>query len=393
MWHRRSTPAVWKGSEDSSATETDIYYCFRLLLGRRPSQTEWLSHLQEVGQDLTTVVGFYLNSPEFANRTPAKSLRSPWERAHRPVADDNDIFYCFRLLLGRSPSREEWPGHTLAVGQDLATVVKRYVTSLEFANRHFLDHSTSDYEICELADFSMYLSRSDLAVGAHIAKTRVYEPHVTRVLKERLSPGMTFFDVGANIGFFSLLGASLVGPSGAVFSIEPNPRNVKALRASKDLNHFEHMHILQAAAGASWDVLFLNTDHSNGVVSETAGDIGELLSRETVLSCPIDSILGTAKVDLIKIDVEGFEFKALSGASRCLELHKPAIVSEFTPGALPGISKISSREYLNFFTKRGYKIYVLGANEPVPCGTDAELVMKHFVASSVDHIDILCVND
>lgn len=334
-----------------------------------------------------------MDSPEFANRNPAKSLRSPWERVHRPVADENDIFYCFRLLLGRSPSKEEWPGHTLAVGQDLATVVKRYVTSLEFANRRFFDHSTSDYEICELAEFSMYLSRSDLAVGAHIANTRVYEPHVTRVLKERLRPGMTFLDVGANIGFFSLLGASLVGSSGAVFAIEPNPQNVKALRASKGLNHFEQMHILQAAAGASWDVLFLNTDHSNGVVSDAAGEIRELLSRETVLSCPIDSIVGAARVDLIKIDVEGFEFKALTGASRCLELHKPAIVSEFTPGALPGISRVSPIEYLNFFTKRGYNIYVLNANAPIPCGTDADLVMQHFTATGVDHIDILCVAD
>ena len=382
----------WERANRRVADKSDIFYCFRLLLGRRPSQSEWLSHLDEVGGNLTAVVAAYLNSPEFASRSSAESLWKPWEREHRPVADENDIFYCFRLLLGRSPLKQEWPGHRLGAGQELTTVVKGYVSSLEFANRRILDNSTSEYETCQLDNFSMYLSRSDLAVGAAIASSRAYEPHVTRVLNERLGPGMTFLDVGANIGFFSLLAASLVGPSGKVFSIEPNPRNVKALQASKDLNDFEQIQVLQAAAGASWEILFLNTDHSNGVVSAAAGGIADLLSRETVLSCPIDAIVGTTKVDLIKIDVEGFEFKALTGASRCLELHKPDVISEFTPGALPGISNVTPVEYLNLFTTRKYDIYVLGPERPIPCGSDTDLVMKHFAATGLDHIDILCIS-
>ncbi len=331
------------------------------------------------------------------NQTPStgSSVKSPilfaGEAIFDPVASENDIFYCFRLILGRFPNREEWKGHSSFVGKDLAKVVAPYINSSEFANRKILAPPTmDDIQLVKLDRFSMYLSPSDYAVGLTILTSKTYEPNVTRVLIHILKPGMTVLDVGANIGYFSLLMSTLVGKEGRCIAIEPNPHNIKLLLASKKLNGFTQLQILQAAAGDTWGILHLNTIYSNGVVSPVNGDINEIFQRETVLSLKIDDILPRdVRVDVIKIDVEGAEFNALSGVLRCIERDRPIIISEFMPGALQGISGITPEEYLNFIINHGYYLSVLEADHVVPCQNDIEMVMKEYREKGEDHIDIL----
>lgn len=314
-----------------------------------------------------------------------------WESVFDTLATETDIFYCFRLILGRLPSREEWRGHSSFAGLDLAKVVTAYLNSLEFSNRRLLAPPTmDDIQLVQLDRFAMYLSPSDHAVGREILNSKTYEPNVTRILDERVRPGMTVLDVGANIGYFILLMSVLVGREGRCIAIEPNPRNVKLLLASKNLNRFEQLEILQAAAGNTWGILQLNTSYSNGVVSPVnAKSIQEIFQRETVLSLKIDGILPPdVRVDLIKIDVEGSEFNALSGALRCIENDRPLIISEFMPGGLRGVSGVTPEEYLGFLINRGYHLAVLESDHCVPCRQDAAMVMKKFREKNVDHIDI-----
>ena len=68
------------------------------------------------------------------------------------------------------------------------------------------------------------------AVGLPLALARAWEPHVTAEIESALKPGKWFLDVGANIGYFTLLGAARVGSAGRVFAFEPNPGNVRQLR-------------------------------------------------------------------------------------------------------------------------------------------------------------------
>lgn len=314
------------------------------------------------------------------------------EHIFDPLASETDIFYCFRLILGRLPSREEWKGHSPFTGLDLPKVVAGYLNSLEFANRGLLVPPTmEDIQLVELDRFAMYLSSSDYAVGREILKSKTYEPNVTRILNERVRPGMTVLDVGANIGYHSLLMSVLVGEEGRCIAIEPNPSNVKLLLANKNLNKLEQLEILQAAAGNAWGVLQLNPSYSNGVVSPvTVKSIQEITRQETVLSLKIDGILPPdVKVDVIKIDVEGSEFNALSGALRCIENDRPLIISEFMPGGLRGISGVTPEEYLTFLTNLGYHLAVLEADHCVSCQQNAAMVMKIFREKNVDHIDIL----
>ena len=105
---------------------------------------------------------------------------------------------------------------------------------------------------------------ADYAVGHTVARTGSYEPEVSATLREVLPPGATFVDIGANIGWFSLLAASLVGPTGRVIAIEPNPRNVALLRQSAKDNGFDNIDVVTVALGERRGAAALETDGSNG---------------------------------------------------------------------------------------------------------------------------------
>ncbi len=320
-------------------------------------------------------------------------LSAPWTIPHRATATAEDIFYCFRLLLGRSPNPEEWTGHVGNAGADLDGVIRSYMSSLEFSRRAaaLMGHRLSDkISLVRSKSFSIYVQEEDAAVGQHV-KRGEYEPHVTAVFRERLRPGMQVVDIGANIGYFTMLSASLVGPSGGVLAVEPNPECVKLLEASRRENSFDNVDVIQAAAGQELGLLVLNRSYSNAMTSPTPSDVGALIASTTVPSVRLDDLIAdTTKIDLVKVDVEGAEYNALFGMRATLERCHPAIVSEFSPDMMPGISGVNGRQYLGFFIELGYRISVIEHDGRLtPCGVDPEKVMDAYAKSGVDHIDIL----
>jgi hypothetical protein len=117
----------------------------------------------------------------------------PWQRAYDPAATLDDIFFCFRLILGRAPNPEEWLGHALQAGAPLAGVVGGYLNSLEFFRRGLLDkNNMDDVRLIELPDFKIHVAESDAAVGRHVGANN-YELDVTSVFRQVLKPGMGIF--------------------------------------------------------------------------------------------------------------------------------------------------------------------------------------------------------
>lgn len=312
-----------------------------------------------------------------------------WLREHSPVATLEDIYYCFRLLLGRSPGPNEWPGHSGRVGMNLVDVVRPYLTSLEFANRELFTEPNTEIELGSIEGFDIYFSTRDAGVGAAI-RAGSYEPHVTSVFRRIAKPGMGVIDIGANIGYFAMLASSLVGPSGRVFAVEPNSDNVKLMLASRARNGFDHLHVVQAAAGLDFAPLQLNVASSNGFTSRLADRAERILASQTVGTVRLDAVLAAEKeIALIKIDVEGAEYLALKGAARLIEKHQPYIVSEFSPDLLDGISGVSATQYLGFLSATGYTFSAIGLDGAVvPC-PNSEAVLAAYRASGLDHIDIL----
>ena len=330
-------------------------------------------------------------------------MRLPWTRKQRIVetsepsgtefhdlATEADILACFRLILGRMPHPEEWRGHSSRAGEPLAQVVASYVTSLEFQRRGFLGRETADdIAVAEIQGFRVYSSLGDAAVGKHVRGDN-YERDVTAVFRSRLRPGMSVVDIGANIGYFTMLAASLVGSEGRVLAVEPNPRNVRLLEASRRANHFNHVTVAQTAAGRETGLLTLNTSFSNGTTSAPPDELGQFLITESVPCMRIDALLNAGdQVDLIKVDVEGAEFNALLGAEETIRRCRPLIISEFSPSMMLGISNISGEEYLRWLMALGYDLSVVepdGSLTPTPSDDDVMLIYQ---SRMTDHIDIV----
>jgi FkbM family methyltransferase len=320
------------------------------------------------------------------------SDEQPWVGEHSPVASAEDIFFCFRLLLDRLPHQEEWPGHSLLVGQDLSDVVSSYVNSLEFARRNLLAGESSEIVLSEIEGFQIYTAVDDLAVGRHI-RAGVYEDHVTDIFKRYLRPGMGVVDVGANVGYFTLLSASIVGPAGYVLAVEPNAQNMKLLEASRRVNGFEQVELALTAAGRETGLLVLNPSFSNGTTSELSDSIEPLLASYVVPSFRLDDIVSEDRhIGFVKMDAEGAEYNVVQGFEKTIARCRPVIVSEFSPNLMLGISGSDPRGYLEWFTELGYSISVAAKDGDIePCGGDVDAVIEIHKQSSMDHVDIIAL--
>jgi FkbM family methyltransferase len=154
-----------------------------------------------------------------------------------------------------------------------------------------------------------------------------YEVARLRALANAVSLGTVVYDVGANVGIYSLLASLRAGPSGKVYAFEPLERNLVYLRRHLALNNVENCVILETAvsnregtrpfSAASWSssMAHLSTD-------------GEKLVPSTTLDTCIYGDRGLRPPDIIKIDVEGAEIEVLEGASRVLTEFHPAIFLE-----------------------------------------------------------------
>ncbi len=312
----------------------------------------------------------------------------PWQIEFPPTATDTDILYCFRLLLDRKPKEQEWSGHAWRVGEEISSVVSSYLNSQEFAKRHLLNRAVGNWQLVELPAFKMYATPEDSLIGKVIIDDLEYEPQVSQLFREHLRPGMGVLDVGANIGYFSLLAASLVGPTGFVQSWEPSPDNVRALSASRVANSFDQIEVIQAAATDRNTLLKYFRNALNGAVRGVEQTLPEdMLSAETVMGLRIDDFIRDRNIGLLKIDVEGYEFKAILGALETVKRCRPMVISEFSPAALEDSCGATGREYLELFTGLGYDIFCI-----TDTGIEAvkiDSVMARYKASGKDHLDVV----
>lgn len=301
------------------------------------------------------------------------------------IASEDDIHQCFRILFEREIGPLELEGHMQFVGSPLHSVLATYMNSQEFRQRGLLRPSHDERPIISEVDgFKIATDPTDVLIGRHILAGN-YEPEVAGLIRQHLSPGMTFLDIGANVGFFSLMAASIVGEKGTVIAVEPSPSNVRLLEISRVLNTFEHLEIHAVAADEKMRLLSYSTAFSNGSTNEPTDDIERLMLSQMVPSMTIDQIVGRRRVDICKIDVEGFEHIALRGASSMLKRHKPKIISEFAPDNIKG----GPDSYLEYLISLGYQIGVIGTDGSVEdAGTDKDKVIVLSRARMTDHVDL-----
>lgn len=189
-------------------------------------------------------------------------------------------------------------------------------------------------------------------VGSSIHKCWIgtYEWDMQSAVAKLVQPGMTVWDVGANVGFYTLAFSRIVGSQGRVFAFEPLAQNVDNLLSHLRLNAVPNAVLVQAALGSS-----------NGLIGFERADLnekGRISQKETSYLVPtftVDEILAqhpTSRPDFLKIDVEGAESDLLEGARGFLHDSKPLLLL-----ALHG--RDQSERCSQLLSDIGYELYYL----------------------------------
>jgi FkbM family methyltransferase len=159
-----------------------------------------------------------------------------------------------------------------------------------------------------------------------VCLTGRYEPQETALLQRILRPGMTFVDIGANWGYFSLAAAHLVGPAGRIVSVEADPNACRTLRVNTARNVLGHVIVLEMAASNGPGTVWLQQYEANASESGNYGVTGTTTVAEhgrrfKVTARALDEVLNDLavdRIDLLKMDIEGGEARALAGLDRRL---------------------------------------------------------------------------
>ena len=160
-----------------------------------------------------------------------------------------------------------------------------------------------------------------------------HEPETQVLLTDLLGPGMTFYDIGANVGFCSMIAARMVAPGGHVISFEPLPENVAALSHNAAINHFGHVTVFETAlSDTDGEMTFAISErptwgklHSSNLPPDRHVDDIRVSVRR------LDSVVDESHLPLpqiIKMDVEGAENDVLKGARETLRRGRPILLIE-----------------------------------------------------------------
>jgi len=177
----------------------------------------------------------------------------------------------------------------------------------------------------------------------HYATNQIHEPSTTRLFEELVKPGDVVVDIGANIGYFTLLAAKLVGSKGRVYAFEPEPRNFGFLKKNIELNGYTNVFAFQKAISdkAEKVKLFLcDSDTGHHTINQYDGiDVYKPnLGKEREKFVEVDSVIldeqfkEGSKVDIVKMDCEGAEWLALAGMDKLIRSNmKMVMFIEFFP--------------------------------------------------------------
>jgi FkbM family methyltransferase len=178
-------------------------------------------------------------------------------------------------------------------------------------------------------------SAANWSVLSQIQQER-FEPFEVALFLKTIQPGAVVLDIGANIGWYTVLAARQVGEKGHVYALEPDPRTLGSLHRNVDANGFANVTIIPIAASdqARRQVLYQGRSAVFSGLSPAADD-DVMVGTTEVETATIDDLLGAGRVDVIKIDIEGHEPAALRGMKATLRRNSHAqLFLEFSPETL-----------------------------------------------------------
>ncbi|WP_448659580.1 FkbM family methyltransferase [Sphingomonas sp. CJ99] len=230
-----------------------------------------------------------------------------------------------------------------------------------------------------LGRYKMYVDTADVGISSHLLLDGFWEMWVTEAMMRMVPRGTTVLDVGANLGYFTILLADLTGSEGRVLSFEPNPRMASRLRRSVEVNGFSgYTTVYEAGLGDTNGTARMVIDQNQ----PGGGHILKGSDEQGAVNIPVmrlDEVPGAMDATFMKIDVEGFEHHVWRGMSGILAQKKPlTLFMEFT------IQRFEdARGFLHEILAEGFSLNIVDYEQGVRPISEEELFGQ---PHNIDHM-------
>lgn len=296
-----------------------------------------------------------------ARRTPyyyRPNVLTPWT-----------VTWAYRLFLDRDPENNAVVHEKLrGPASTIADLRQELIYSGEFAEKNpdVAPFPLGTIVIKELScGRRLYVDLGDTVIGARIARAD-YESGLVRLLPKLIEPGTTVLDVGANIGFFSIHMAHVVGANGRVVAFEPIAELAALLNKSIAENALNDVVTVETVAvGAQSghaEILCVHNARNQGASYLASGDAAECRTSHEVRRVPmtaLDDYRLAGRVSFIKLDVEGAEPLCIKGARTLLERDRPIVLTEVHPVQLRRVADASPNDYLGQLRSLDYRTFAV----------------------------------
>lgn len=232
-------------------------------------------------------------------------------------------------------------------------------------------------------------SKDDLRLSIH----GVFEQHETELVKKEIKKGDIILDIGANIGYYTLIFAKSVGEEGKVFAFEPEPDNFALLKKNVEINDYKNVILVQKAISNKTGRTKLY------LCEEGPGDhrIYDWLDGRQSIEIEVIRLDDyfkdyDGKIDFIKMDIQGAEGEAIQGMPNLLDKNKTVkIITEFAPLWLKR-SGIEPEEYLKLLLKHDFKLYRINKEKIKPV-VNLRKLLEIYTPESENSTNLLCLRE
>jgi len=238
----------------------------------------------------------------------------------------------------------------------------------------------------------MYLNKNDRDHSRILGYLNYWELEESKFLKSFVKEGMQILDIGANIGYYTLLFSKWAGQNGKVFSFEPSPENFALLLTNLQANQCKNVFPYQNAVTNHTDSEYLYLSQTNPgdhrICDFYAYEHDDHRDKIKVETKSLDSFFNSdQKIDLIKMDIEGAEGLALQGMTNLINKNKKLLLfTEFWPYAIEQ-SGFTPKEFIEQILQLGFKIFILSNGKKQQISSQFKLIEEYSIS---DQVNLFC---
>lgn len=244
----------------------------------------------------------------------------------------------------------------------------------------------------EVHGHKMFLDSRNAVISPRLSAYGIFEPSETEIVKKGIKKGDIVLDIGAHIGYYTLIFAKLVGEKGRIFAFEPDPDNFDLLSKNITANKYQNVTLVRKG------VLNKNGKAKLYLSQDNTGDHRIYDHRDSRKSIEIETIRlddyfknYKGRIDFIKMDIEGVEGSAIQGMFNLLNRNKDLkILTEFWPHALKEFGT-DPEEYLKLLTGLGFKLYDINQKKMKPFSIQE--LLERYPSEQFVHTNLLCIKE